>query len=434
MKLRPFELALVVIFLILMVIALFLLRTYTPEQREEAVALGGPVTIWGTLPYEAMATQLEEMQLVNKAYDQVYYTYVSPADFDSKFVNALADGKAPDLLLMSHELLVKHRNRLEAFPYETFPIRDLKSTYVDGVEIFARSNGIYGFPVAVDPLMLYWNRDMFAEANYLTAPTTWEAIVADTVPALTKREFDRTITKSALAMGEYKNIKNAFPIISMLLLQGGSKLITEDGARYSIDLDVGLIDNQSRPLTNAFTFYTNFSTIANTLYSWNRSLPLDRDMFLREDLALYFGYGSEARELEARNPNLNFDIAEVPQGAGATVRRTYGQFYAFFVPKAAPNKLGAYSVMQDFGTQERTKKLADAYGLAPVFRATITAGSNDIFGRVIYATAPMARGWLNPDRVKVDENFSTFLEEVSSNRSTVPNAISDAITRLEASY
>ncbi len=64
-------------------------------------------------------------------------------------------------------------------------------------------------------------------------------------------------------------------------------------------------------------FYTRFARPDNTLYSWNRSFSSDRDRFVSGDLALYFGYGSEGKELERLNPNLNFDIAEVPQGATA---------------------------------------------------------------------------------------------------------------------
>ena len=250
-------------------------------------------------------------------------------NFSVTLTNALADGTGPDLLLLSHEQLVELRRRIAPISYESFPIRDIRSNYVDGADIFAMSDGLYAYPIAVDPLMLYWNRNLFSSKNLLSAPTTWESLIAY-VPALTERDFDRTIIKSAIAMGEYQNIRNAFGTISALLLQSGSRFVEEaEGNRYDIYLDTSVAGG--RPLVSTIDFYTRFSRPTNSLYSWNRSFSEDRQEFLAENLAMYFGYGSEGREIERLNPNLSFDIAEVPQGASATVRRTYGNFYGLSV-------------------------------------------------------------------------------------------------------
>src|SRR3990167_4058409 len=87
-------------------------------------------------------------------------------------------------------------------------------------------------PVAVDPLVLFWNRDIFARGGLIVAPKTWEEVVANTVPTLTVRDFSRNIQTAGIAMGEYRNIKNAFPIISLLAIQGGSALVTEARGTY----------------------------------------------------------------------------------------------------------------------------------------------------------------------------------------------------------
>ncbi len=434
MKLRPFELTLVVIFGVMMVLALVLLRTYQPDPNEDQIALGGPVTIWGTLPAEGMVSILSQLADTQEAYRQTSYRYVKPENFDTTFVNALADGTAPDLLLIPHELVVKHRGRLETVPYASFPLRDFRNQYVDGAEIFALSDGVVAYPVAVDPLMMYWNRNTLAQENILAAPATWEDLVANAVPALTKRTPERQITQSAVALGEYTNVKNAFAIISLLALQGGSSLVLEEQGYYTVALDSRTDSQQSTPLTTAVTFYTNFNTVTNSLYSWNRNLPLDRDQFLAERLALYFGFGSEAKEIKDRNPNLNFDIAPVPQGQSATYKRTYGVFYGFAVPRAAKNKPGAYTAMFELSSVAQAKMIIDTYGLAPIHRSLLTAGNDDVYGRVIYDVVPTARGWLSPDKNRSNEIFSQMIEDVSANRSGVSQAVSDATIRLEQLY
>jgi ABC-type glycerol-3-phosphate transport system substrate-binding protein len=433
MKLRPFELALVVIFGIMMVLSIVLLKIYKPAPKEGVAELGGAVTIWGTLDPLVIRDMINKIADEQDAYRRVQYRQVEIQDFDERFINALADGVGPDLLLLPHELLVAYRNRIQATPYTSLPERDYRNMYVDGASIFTLSDGIYGFPIMVDPLMMYWNRDIFSFSNRITAPTTWEEIVADVVPEITVRDQRRTINQATLAMGGYTNIRNAFPVISLLLLQGGSALVTEDRGRYTLRLNETL-GAGGRPFTTAMTFYTNFTATDNTLYTWNDNLPLDQEAFLREELALYFGFGSEARELEAKNPNLNFDIASVPQGATATTKRTYGTFYAFMVPKAAKNKTGAYGVIQLLSSVANAKALADGYQMAPVHRATVAAGSNDIYGRVIYSSVPQVRGWLNPDLSETEVILRTLVEQVNANRGTANAVVDDAMSKLQRAY
>jgi ABC-type glycerol-3-phosphate transport system substrate-binding protein len=434
MKLRPFELAMVVIFGSLFILALILLSTFKPKVDEEVNYLSSGVTVWGTLPDVVFSNLFIELIESNEGFSGVSYKYIPPEDFDDRFVNALADQSGPDLVLISQDRLVKHRSRLQAIPYESFPIRDFRSLYIDGAEIFALNDGVYGFPILVDPIAMYWNRDIFSSNDLLNAPKTWEEVINETVPKLTVRDFNRNINRASIAMGEYGNIKNAFPILSLLLLQGGSVLVTEFDTQYRIRLDEAINNTNGTPFKNSVTFFTNFSNANNTLYSWNRSLRPDSEMFLSEDLALYFGFASEGKELAAKNPNLNFDITEVPQAQAATVKRTYGSFYSLIVPKTSKNKQGAAAVMQILSSPENVQKIADGYGMAPVNRVALAQGSNDIFGRITYSSAVYARGWLNPDLDGLNNVLSTMLEDIKSNRSPIGSSVDDAIIRIQQIY
>ena len=434
MKLRPFELILVVVFGGLFFVALILLKTYQPAP-DPTVSQIGEITIWGTLPEEHITKLLNDIKLVDEGYEWVTYKAFSPENFDTAFITALADQKSPDLILLSHESLVEHRGRLQALTYEALPLRNFRDTYVEGAEIFALSDGVYGLPVMVDPLVLYFNRDIFSSNGFLTAPKTWEELVSGIVPTLAIKDYNRKVNRAAVAMGEYSNIKNAFSIISLLLLQGGSSLVIEESPTiYNVQLNSQIGGGNAGPFDSATAFYSNFSNINNSLYTWNRSLREDKDMFLSEDLALYFGMASEGRDIEFKNPNLSFDVAEVPQGATATTKRTYGAFYAFSVPKAAKNKNASFMVMQRLSGAANAKILADGYGMAPAHRSTLIGGSSDVYGRIAYNSAAFARGWLNPDRDRLDEVFTTMLDDVNANRRDIYSATLDATTRVQQTF
>jgi hypothetical protein len=153
-----------------------------------------------------------------------------------------------------------------------------------------------------------------------------------------------------------------------------------------------------------------------------------------EDLALYFGFVSEGQLIQKMNPNLNFDIAEIPQEGSATVRRTYGKFYGLSVLNSSDNLTGAFAVMSNFRSQSVADTIAINSYMTPVYRSSLGAGSNDTFGRVAYRSAAIARGWLNPDKEQVENIFQTLTQDINENRRDLSGAVSDATDRLEASY
>jgi ABC-type glycerol-3-phosphate transport system substrate-binding protein len=433
MKLRPFELGLVIVFIGLIVASLAFLSVYKKPASDDDVPQVGTVTIWGTLPFEPFNRVLEEIK-VDTSYQKVSYRYIEPREFDSVLVNALADGGGPDIILMSHETLVPMRKRIQPVSYEAFPLRDVQSRYLDGARIFALQDGLFAYPIAVDPLVMYWNKDILSNDNFLEAPRTWESLVNEYHSTLVRRNPDRSIIRSVVAMGEYDNVENAFGVLSMLLLQTGSEMVREKSPiEYDIRLNISSDDAVS-PLSVVADFYTRFSRPSNSLYSWNRSLAKDKDRFLSEELALYFGYGSEGRELERLNPNLNFDVAEVPQGAAATVRRTYGRFYGLAAMRSSKNLTGTSIVLNKLGSKEISEKIALQYGMVPAYKESVVAGSNDTFGRVAFTSAPITYGWLSPGENASREVFGRVTQDLNENRSDLSSVVSDTLGRFEVEY
>ena len=433
MKLRPFELVLVTVFGLLGLLALGMISTYKPAPDKVTVTLGDSVVIWGTVPAGAFQAVLGPLKEKQKSYSVVSYVEKDSRTFDSDLLNALAENRGPDIIFIPHEKLIQQRSKIAPVSYESFPRRDFQNLYIDGAEIFALKDGVYAYPIAIDPIVMYYNRDLLATKNIINPPATWESVVNDIIPTMVERDYNRNIIRSPLAFGEYRNINNGYGVLSMLLLQGGSALVTEVDSSYQLLLNT-TPTNTGKPLENALTFYTNFASPSNPLYSWNRALNLDRDEFLREKLVLYFGKGSEGPSLAAQNPNLNFDIAEVPQGAQATVRRTYASFYGLALLKSSPNKNGAFAVLQELGTANQAQVLANALNMAPAHRSILNAGSNDQYGRITYRASIVARGWLNPDITRTNDIFTQMVEDVLSNRFRPSDSASDAVSRLSDVY
>lgn len=432
MKLRPFELFLVSSFAILAVAAVALLALYNPPADPDSASVTGSVAIWGTLPNEPMDRFLSDLAETVPAFRQVNYTYVPIEDFNERFVTSLADRTNPDLLLIPHEEIVPQRVRLLPYSYESFTIRDYRDRYIDGAEVFALEDGIYAVPLAVDPIVLFWNRNLLGNAGFLGAPTSWEQLTNVMVPALTVRSFDRTIERSAMAMGEAQNITHVYPVLSMLAIQAGSRLVTSQAGEYRVEIDV--TSGTGLPLTESLRFYMGFSDPGSTLYSWNRAQPLDRDAFIRETLALYFGFASEGPDLAFRNPNLNFDVAEVPKGEKVELRRTYGRTYGLAVVRNAPNLRGAYGAVNVLSEAQNAATLAQAFSMAPATRAGLAVGTSDVYASVAYRAAPISRSLLAPGDEATERVFADMVTRAGTDRNNIDGVAGTGIGRLRLEY
>lgn len=431
---RPFQIGIVGVFGVLAVIALIILTTYQAQKTEEEEAYGERVVIWGTVSQNAFAQTFESVTTNDKAFLVVEYQQFDPDYFDFELVNAIAEGRSPDIVVLSSNALTTHRSKLIPISAETITDRYFRDTYVDGAEIFKFEEGIYGIPFAVDPLMMYWNRDTLGSNGFAQAPLTWDSLVTEFVPRLTVRDTNRNIIKSALAFGEFANVTQAKGTLILLALQTGSKMVVAQKERYEVALNESVTENAPAPFEAAVQFYTDFSNAAGPRYSWNRAMDNDQTEFLGGDLSIYFGLGSEYEEIAQKNPNLNFDIARVPQGQNATALRTYGEFYAFAIPKASKNPQGAFAVANILTTKDTVALLTHELNLAPVRRDLVSVDDENAYRRVIIESAIIARGWLDPGDKESIDVFTQMVEDVVSNRLRVGDAVGDAIDRLILAY
>ena len=417
-------------------LSLILISNFKPSNKDEALAFGEKVELWGPFPVDEMDEVLDDMKSTYDGFEVVQYRQIAEDKFATEFVNAIAEGRSPDLVILPHTELVSQRVKLAPIPYKTdgFSTRDIKNRYIDGAEIFALEDALYAIPLAVDPLIMFWNRDLFAGAGLASAPRSWEELVSGVAPALIRLDSGRNLLQSAVAFGEYRNVRNADALLATLFLQSGSKMVVEENGRYDILLNESFQSNGQPPMEAGVQFYTSFSNPTNPLYSWNRAMSEDRLSFIGGDLAIYFGFASEVDDLVRQNPNLNFDISLPPQGASATVARSYGTFYGLAIPRASANQAGAYATAQVLSNSPFTEPLVVGLNLSPVRRDIMTTDSGSEFTTVARQAALVARGWLNPSSTATATAFQTMIEDVTSNREKVSQAVRSAISRLRQAY
>lgn len=428
---KPFQIIVLAGFVIAALAGLFLFANFGGFGGSAKSV--GAVTIWGTLPADAIAPQLNALKAAHKEYSGVSYAARPAATFDTDLAEALAAGTGPDLVLISQEQLLADRNKLSIIPFSSVPQRTYLDSFVPISELFLTDKGTYGLPLAVDPLVLYYNRTIFASAGIASAPSTWEAVTG-LAGKLTQRSAGQ-IQRSAIALGVYGNIPNARAILSLLLLQSGTPItqVSAGSIRAALATSgtndtVGVSSSES-----AVTFYTQFADPAKTVYSWNNALPDARQEFISGDLAMYVGFASEAPFLAAANPNLDFDMAAVPQPATSAARITYGHVFAFATTKASQNQTGALQAATILTSKDYAPAAARALSMAPAIRSQLLPAANDRFQPVFFPEALVAKGWLSPAPAVTDRIFAAMITNITTGLKGVREALTIADQALNAS-
>jgi ABC-type glycerol-3-phosphate transport system substrate-binding protein len=383
-------------------------------RTEDPAEVLGSVVIWGTVDQTMMSNFLYEVETKGAGdLPQITYVQKKKENLNSEFVNALATGSGPDMILLSHDEILRNKDKLLLIPYESFSERQFKDRFIEEGELYMTPTGILGFPFIIDPLVMYWNRSIFSSAGISTAPKYWDEFFGLS-QQITARDQAYNITRSFVAFGETRNVENASEVLSAIFMQAGDPITQKDGSAIQVVLG-DTPGYATPPAVAGLRFYIEFSNATKNVYTWNRALPQDRQRFLSGDLAIYFGFASELTSLRQTNPNLNFDVATVPQTREGKTNITFGRMQALAISRTG-NVNGSLAAIGAFTGADAIEILTDLTSLPPVRRDLLAQRPSDAYLSVFYQSAIIARSWHIPDQQKTDSLFQEMVEATISGR------------------
>lgn len=388
------------------------------------------VTIWGDIPNHSFNRALNTDPFIKDKSIRVTYVEKSPSSLEADFTEALARGEGPDLIILTQDKLWKNRPKLTVISYENVSERDFKTTFVEEGELFLTETGTYALPLSVDPMVLYYNRDLLTRAGQASPIVYWDEIYAAALN-LSKRDPAGNLVTSAIALGEARNIPNAKDIISLLLLQAGTPITSFVGEelRAQISNNFNLAVS---PGISALDFYTQFSNPTKTFYSWNRSLLDAQTHFTSGDSAYYLGFASELGILKNKNPNLNFNVSSVPQSRVSGKITTFGYLRAVAISRGSRSPGAALSVAMKLVSKEASLALSQATSLPPARRDLLSLKPTGATTSVFYDSALQAKGWLDPDASATSLIFREAIESITSGRARTFEVVNEANEKVEA--
>ncbi len=302
----------------------------------------GPVTLtyWGL--WEPESVYQEVIADYKKTHPNVTIKYqkMSQTGYRERLTSALSGGNGPDIVRIHNSWMPMMKNYLAPFPSNTYPINDFQKTFypvastdlTDGKQVWA-------VPLEIDNILMYVNSDIFT-AGGATIPTTWEDFSAVT-QGLTVTDSSGRISTSGTALGTASNVDNWQEILALMMLQAG----------------VNLNQDPSLPqAAEALGFYTGF---VNSDNQWNETLDNSTLAFATGKVGAFFGPSWRYFDIKGINPDLNFQVAPVPQLANSTPV-TYATYWAEAVSKKSKNQAAAFEFLKYLSSKEALTKMYSA--------------------------------------------------------------------------
>ena len=432
-----FQAVLYIVFGLLILVGVVLFAGFVPGTGPSSGA--ADLVMWGTLPEDSLTPIFDDFNSKFKDITRITYLQKDERTFEQELVEDLARGLGPDLVLITPALLARQGDKLVAMPNQAVSVRTFRDTFIDGAEIFLSADGALAMPFLVDPLVLYWNRDLFSGAGVPKVPSYWDEVLA--LPErLTVRDGKGNITRSAIALGGYKNISHAKDILSALFLQVGDPIaqpvFIEGGVRPDIVLGEGTNAAPSQA-DSALRFYTEFGNPAKKAYSWNSALRNSIEYFNAGLLAMYVGYASELTALRNGNPHLDLDVATIPQirpaGQELPLTRTFGRIIGIGTLRNSRNVEKALQVSLLLSQADVAGIFSQALNIPPARRDLLSQEAlDDPFTPVFNRSALSVQSWLDPSPSQTDTIFREMVEGVLIGGSTEGSLVRDARDRMQA--
>ncbi len=365
-----------------------------------------------------------------KQYPHITINYFKKSinSYEKDLIDALAAGRGPDIFSVYNTWLPKHEDKLAPAPESMITVKRYKEIFVDvAAQDFIDGGRIYAFPMAVDTLALFYNKDLLNSAGIANPPQTWSEFNS-VVEKLTRRDTKNNILQAGAALGLARNINRSTDILAALMLQSGAQMVSEKHDFSTFDRSVSSTSGSGtfNPGEQALIYYTNFANPTKRVYAWNKNQHYSLDSFIEGNAAMMINYSYQVPVIKARAPHLDFSIAPLPQISQSGTKINYANYWGQAVAKDSKNQAYAWQFLAWLSSAESQKKYLAATQRPASRRDLIETQKNDEILGIFSQQTLTARSWWQIDNLAIEQIFADMIESVVSGSVTVGNALKTA--------
>ncbi len=402
----------IALFLLLAGIGSYLLLSKVKENNDGEVK-NVELVYWGLWePSSVIQPLIDEYESTHPGV-KILYSQQTSSNYESRLFTRLQQASsstepAPDIFRIHNTWTPKYYSYLSPLP-EDIMARDQYSEifYPTALSDFTAKDGkLYALPLEIDGLVLFYNKQLLADAGFSEPPKDWDSLI-DLAHKLTKKDSSGKITQSGLAIGTSRNILHASEILSFLLLQEGVELI--DSTRTNVTLNTTKVES-------ILNIYTEFATGKQAV--WSPDLRYDLEMFYSGKLGMMIAPSWRAFDVILSSPTIEFGMATLPQLGANEQKVYYSTYWAEAVNKSSQNTDIAWdfinflaqkeNMMAKFSNESKIRAFGEPYSLAELNSSM----SGNLYLTAIAEMAPYMKSWQMGDEAIVKQTFEQLITSV----------------------
>lgn len=427
-----------------------------------------------TLNYWRVYDDYDSLSEIITAYQALHpnisvnYKKLRPEEFQKELLEALAEDRGPDIFSIHNTWLRAYQSKILPLPpalkvafqsvegsYQkelkvdikniaTPSVKQIQDKFISavadnvalsGVDVKTNQNSkmIYGLPLAVDTLVLYYNKNLLDQAGIAEPPKTWADFQKDVI-LLTKIDQENNIVRSGAAFGSFKNVLRAADILSLLMMQNGAPMTSESGFP-TFNLTPAGFSGEAAPAEQALRFYTDFAQPTKQVYSWNERMTDSLDAFCRGQAVFFIGYGYQIPLIRARAPKLNFSVANIPQ-VNLDNPINFASFWVETVSKKTKYTNEAWDFILFATNPKNVVKYLDKTQKTTALRELIPAEKENPEISVSASQLLTAKSWYKGRDAEAAEKYflemidTVFAKETLNDEEVYHKAINTAVTKI----
>lgn len=381
-------------------------------------------------------------------------------EYEDALIKAFAKDEGPDIFSIHNTWTYKYQDLIQPMPESIkIPKREIKGKFkkepvysmVDqklyspkkiaelfgdtvAKDVTADLDGVkrvYGLPLSLDTLALYYNKDILNNAGIPTPPAYWTDVQAQ-VEKITKIDDNGNILMATIPLGTARNITRSFDIVSLLMMQLRAKMIDDHGRVVFNKMPKELSGQLEQPPgLNALDFYTSFADPMVASYTWNDKMPNSLDAFIAGKTAYFLGYSYHRPIIQARAPKLNFDIAPMLQVQGYD-KVNYANYWFFTVSKKTKNSKWAWDFIRFMSSKNEAVKYLAVTKKPAALRSLYQEQIKDEEVAVFVDQTLTAKSWYyGKDSNAAEDIFAKMIDDIRANKSQMTTIVSNAIKMIE---
>jgi len=419
-----------------------------------------------TLKYWRVWDDQDDFQSIISAYRAIHpnvkveYRKFRYEEYEQALLEAFAEDRGPDIFSIHNTWVNKYRSKLlpapdsVTLPYEKTvthlgfkeekvvemkPTRlispvQVKDKFIDVVhqDVIWPDSGdnnkekVYALPLSVDTLVLFYNRDLLNSAGIPEPAQTWTEFQSH-VKTIVKQDKQGDIIQAGAAIGTGHNVSRSFDILSLLMMQNGTPMVSNG----KVTLATKLEGRETSPAEEALIFYADFAYPAKEVYTWNEEMPNSLEAFIGGQVAYFFGYAYNLRDIRNRAPKLNFSYSKLPQIEG-NPEINYANYWVEAVAKKTEHSDWAWDFLQFATSEEQVKSYLDKAEKPTALRSLINyqIEKEDLIPFILQLLT--AKSWYRgQDSAKAENIFKEMITAVVNSEMFVEEAIELAAGRIQ---